>query len=160
MALQAGETIEVQTSEDGAGATQQTVLVCVGPTALPPVPAGDVMVMRATGTTTLGVRTWTTVPITLDSSLPVGNYALVGFLPISAGIIAARVLISTQNNRPGMLGLPGSESAAGDFDPLTYARIMNYDMGHFSNRNVPQFQFFSISADTAETVFLYVVKLP
>lgn len=157
--LDVSENIEMQTAEDGAGATQQTALISLSPAELPPVPAGDILVARGTGTTTLVARAWTSVTITLDSDLPAGQYALVGFYPISAGVVAARAIIPQQVARPGVLGLPGTEAAAADFEAGLMAQIMGYNMGQFSNLQIPQFQFFSISADTAETVIMNLVKV-
>ncbi len=153
-----GEEIEAQTAEDAVGASQMDVLACLGPEALPPMPDGDIRIVRATGTTTLVARAWTSVTLTLDSSLESGTYALVGFVASSAGAVAARALITGQSPRPGLPAFAGAEAAASDFDPSVLNGIMYFDMGRFTHVTIPAFQFFSISADTAEVVFLYVVR--
>jgi len=159
LALTPSEELEAQVTEDAAGASQVNVLVSLSPAELPPPPGGDLRIVRATSSTTLTPRTWTTVNVTLDLSLEPGEYALVGFLPISANCIAARALITGQVFRPGMPGLAGSEPTARDFDYVSYERLMFYDMGHFTHINVPQFQFFSAAADTSEVVIMYLVKV-
>lgn len=153
-----GEEIEAQTAEDAVGASQMDVLAALGPEALPPMPEGDIRIVRATGTTTLVARAWTSVTLTLDSSLESGTYALVGFVASSAGAVAARALITGQNPRPGLPALAGAEAAAMDFDPALINLLMYFNMGAFTHVTIPAFQFFSISADTAEVVFLYVVR--
>jgi hypothetical protein len=98
------------------------------------------------------------VPLTPDVSLEVGTYALVGFLPISAGCIAARAIITGQVNRPGVPGVAGTESAALKLEPSYLTEIQGYLMGTFSHINLPVIQFLSSSADTSEVVYLYLVK--
>lgn len=157
--LEPGEEIEFDAAEDAAGAAQQDGFVALGPAALPPMPDGDIRQVRATGTTTLTARAWSSVVLTLDSSLEAGNYALVGFLAMSAGAVAARAIVTGQNNRPGMPALAGTEAAAVDFEASLINQLMYYDMGHFTHITVPAIQFFSASADTSETVYLYVIRL-
>jgi len=133
-------------------------LVWLGPDTLPAAPAGDVRVVRCTGSTTLTANEWTSVPITPDVSLEVGTYTLVGFLPISAGCIAARAIITGQVNRPGVPGIAGTEAAALKLEPDYLSRLQFYTMGTFSHINLPVIQFLSSSADTSEVVYLYLVK--
>ncbi len=158
MLLTPGEELEADVAEDGAGATQVDVLACLGPDVLPAAPDGDIRIVRATGTTTLTALAWTSVVLTLDSSLEAGTYALVGFIPISTFCLAARAIITGQQNRPGMPGFAASESVGVDFDPARYDEIMYYNMGSFTHITIPAIQFFSSGADTTETVFLYLVK--
>src|SRR5712691_11271020 len=70
--LVAGEEIEFDIAEDAAGASQNDGLVCLGPEALPAMPDGDIRIVRATGTTTLAARAWTSVTLTLDNSIEAG----------------------------------------------------------------------------------------
>lgn len=159
ISLEINETVEFQTAEDGAGATQQTGLIALGRNPLTPMPEGEILYFRATGTTTLTARTWTTVPMTQDQSLPPGTYALVAFYPFSTGIVAARAAFQGGGYRPGVLGIPGAEAGAGgDYAPAEYAQMMWYLMGTFTHLTFPQFEFFSISADTAETIDYAVIR--
>lgn len=153
------EHMEMQMAEDGVGATEVWGLVELGPETLPAIPPGDIREMRLTGTTTLVAETWTTVQPTEDVTLEPGNYALIGFLPISANVLAARVLIPGQTWRPGMPGLAAAESSAVDINDAIVRSLMGYDMGHFDHNNIPQFQFLSNVADTSETIICYIVKL-
>ena len=152
------EGINAEAAEDGAGATDLLVLVSLGPATLPPPPAGELKIVRATGTTTLTPYKWTKIVLTPDEALEAGTYALIGFIPISAGIIAARALLVGQVFRPGVLGLPGSEADAADFNSANYFGIQFYTMGSFSHINFPAFEFLSATADTSETVILYLIK--
>lgn len=158
LGLVAGEEIEFDTAEDGVGATQMDGFVALGPAALPPMPDGDIRIVRATGTTTLTARAWSSVVLTLDSSLEAGNYALVGFIAMSATAVAARAIITAQNNRPGMPALQPNELAGVDFEAALLNQLMYYDMGRFTHITVPAMQFFATAADVAETVYLYVIR--
>lgn len=153
-----GEEIEFQVAEDAVGASQVDGLICLGPDALPAMPDGDIRIVRATAATALVARTWTSVVLTLDSSLEAGTYVLVGFLAISATVIAARPIITGQQPRPGLPGLAGTEAAAVDFDRTYFDRLMWWNMGAFTHITVPAFQFLAAAADAAETVYLYVIR--
>ncbi len=156
--LTPGEELEADIAEDGAGATQVDVMACLGPDVLPPAPDGDIRIVRATGSTTLTSAAWTSVVLTLDNSLEAGTYTLIGFIPISANVLAARAIITGQQNRPGMPGLSGTEAVAADFDPARLDSLMFYNMGSFTHITVPAFQFWASAGDTTQTVFLYLVK--
>lgn len=152
------EEISVQAAEDAAGASSVYTLIALGPETQPALPTGLVRMIRGTGATPLTANTWTTVSITPDLSLEPGRYQLIGFIPISAGCIAARAIITGQTWRPGMPGLAASEAAAVDFDPIRDEQLMFEPMGEFTHVNLPQFQFLSASADTSEVVYLYVIR--
>lgn len=158
IALAPTEEIEAQCSEDGAGATQCDVLLSLGPAELPAIPSGDIRMVRATAATALVARAWTTISPTLDQALEPGEYALIGFLPISTTCLAARALITGQVYRPGVPGLPGAESAAREVELGQIYQTMFYDMGHFDHLTIPQFQFWASAADAAEVVLLFIVK--
>src|SRR6266566_4202157 len=158
LVLDVGEELEADVAEDAAGASQLNVLVALGLDPLPPMPDGDIRPVRATGTATLTAFAWTSVSMTLDTSLEAGVYTLVGFVPISSGIIAARARIRGQIYRPGMPGLPGAESAAADFEIAGMQDLMGYNMGTFGSNEFPEFQFFSSTADTSETLYAYVIR--
>ncbi len=152
------EELQAFITEDAAGASQLDVVVALGPADLPAPPSGDMRLIRLTGTTTLVARAWTTCLMTPEQTLEPGTYHLLGFYPISANVLAARVLIVGQNNRPGCPGLAGTEGAARDFEAALLPQTMFYDMGEFTHLTIPQWQYFASVADTAETVLAWVVK--
>jgi hypothetical protein len=156
--LIASEEISFMGAEDAAGANNIYGLVALGPASRPAIPSGDIRLVRATGSTTLTPNQWTTVTVTPELSLEPGKYQLIGFLPISAGCIAARALITGQNFRPGVPGIAASEAVAVDFDMERLERLEFEPMGEFTHINPPQFQFLSASADTTQTVFMWVIR--
>lgn len=154
------ESLEFQAAEDGAGATRQYGLVWLKqPGNLPPVPEGPIIYARATSTQTLTANLWTTGSMTLEKELQAGQYACVGFLPSSATLIAARLLIPGQVYRPGVPGQVGAEEAARDFHPDYLEDFAGYEMGRFSNEAIPEVQFLASAADAAEVVIFLLVKV-
>jgi hypothetical protein len=161
--LTATEDFELLTSDTGGANAVLYGLVSLAPDTLGPVPAGDIRIVRATATATLAQGVWTLTTPVPDLSLEPGQYTLVGFVPISANIVAARAVVTQQVYRPGVIGLAGTEQVASDFDNHAYnmlnpANMMGYDMGSFNHLNFPQFEFLANAADVTETVYLYVVR--
>lgn len=119
------------------------------------VPAGEVETIRCTGTTTLTANAWSLCELTLSQQLRSGKYAIVGMSAISAGAIAARLVIPGTGYRPGVIAFD-TESDYG----TTYARQGALGKwGEFEHVYPPQVEFLSVSADTAETVYLDVIKV-
>lgn len=66
--------------------------------------AGKIFTARATVANALVSIVWTLNTLTFDDQLPRGRYAVVGMKGYSTTLIAARVIIPTQQWRPGCLG--------------------------------------------------------
>lgn len=152
------EDLAVLVSNGGASASPYYSLVCFGPADLPPVPAGDIRMVRCTGSTTLTANQWTTVQVTPDVALEAGQYTLVGFIPISTSIVAARALIPGQVARPGVIGLAGAEATVKQYANTLFDGLVGYAMGSFTHTTPPQFQFLSSASDTAQVVYMLLVK--
>jgi len=152
------ESIEVQTSEDGSGATTQQVFVSLGTREDPPMADGPIRSVRATGTTTLTAVAWTSVTLTLESSLEAGRYQLVHFVAFGATVVAARWLPQGGGFRPGMYGIGAASPAQFDFPTDPWDRLGWYNMLEFTHITIPQIQYFATAGDTAQTVQMYVVR--
>lgn len=152
--LTAGEGLRALVAESAAGAEQETVVAWLfgEPEALP---AGEIQTIRLTGTTTLGAFAWTLCTLTLSQQLEAGTYAIVGMRAVSAGAIAARLVISGASHRPGVIAY----DAASDIEDPIFRKGRLGSWGTFQHVYVPQVEFLSVSADTAETVHLDVVKV-
>ena len=147
-------------AQNTSDASSHTVGVfALGLDTLPPPPAGEKILVRAVGGTTLTPYQWTTVKVIPEVQLEAGTYALVGFIPISAGCIACRVIIPGQVWRPGVIGIAGGEPTALDFAMGLFDKLPKYEMGRFAHISIPEFQFLSKSADTWEVVYMYLVKV-
>ena len=157
--LQAPENIICQTADSsGAGVAKYASIWLKKPGPIPPMATGDVRVARSTSATTLTANVWSTCAITLDKDFEPGTYQQVGLIGESANSIYARQIFPALTYRPGVPVLAGTEAAAADYGFAELLRFEYYNMGSFPHTNLPQTQFLSSAADTAEQVFLYVIK--
>jgi hypothetical protein len=152
------EAISVKAIQGGTAAERVYALIQLGSPTIEAAPAGDVKRVRAISATTLKANEWTTCPLTLETELEAGTYALVGMIPISANAIAARAIIRGQVYRPGVPALAGSEADVKTFEANYMQLFSGYLFGTFTHTELPQIQFLSSAADTSEVVYLYVVK--
>jgi len=137
-----------------------TALVLLGVPTLPEVPDGDIRRVRCTSATTLVAGAWSSCVLTPDTQIEAGVYALVNMIAHSVGVVGARAIIQGQAFRPGVLGIPAAtEPPALEYSVLYETINKSYEMGRFPHNVIPQVQFLSISADTAETVYLDMVKV-
>ena len=154
IALDPGEQLQAWTAEDGAGATRMNMIVNLVDKGVTPV-TDPSFTLRATSAQTLVAYAWTNGVLTFDQVLPVGQYAIVGARCESAGLLAFRFVLQNQTPRPGGIGnltestltLPGQRSGGWGV------------WGAFDNWTIPTVDFFSASADTAETLALDLVKV-
>lgn len=152
--LVAGEQLRTLMAEDAAGASRVTAVLFLvaGPAE---AIEGDIISVRATGTTTLVAEAWTQGSITLTGTLPAGRYALVGARVQAAGLKAARFLSQDMTFRPGVIGT----DADGD---ITVPRFRRGELGswlEFEHDEPPQVEYLSASADTAETLILDLIQV-
>jgi len=159
LTLSETEELSVIASYGGTAAAYNLALVALGPPALPPVPAGEIRMIKLTSSTALTAGAWTTCIMTPEVALEVGTYALVGFIPISAGALAARAIFTGQYWRPGVPAIAGSDPGARVINDKYLKDLQFYEMGRFTHNSLPMFQFLSSSADTSETVYAYIVKV-
>jgi len=118
-------------------------------------PEGIIETIRCTGTTTLTAYAWSLCELTLSQQLRAGRYAIVGMSAISAGAIAARLVIPGSGFRPGVIAFD-TESDFG----TTYSRRGNLgNWGEFEHVYPPKVEFLAVSADTAQTVYIDLVKV-
>lgn len=120
-----------------------------------PAPMGDTYSIRATGTTTLVPFTWTQVPLTFDQPVIQGRYSLVGAACYSLGGIAFRLTMDNFYYRPG--GLMGN----GNSFRTNLWQVNGYygEWGQFQNTSMPRLEVFSSTADTAEELYLQIIKI-
>lgn len=158
--LDPGESLDALAAEDNAAGDIQRILYWLKkPGPLPPMPNNDVRIVRFTGATTLVANAWSAVTLTLDQELPAGEYALVGIWGFGATAIACRAILPGANYRPGVPCTAAASEAAARFSNAEFYRsFQGYEMGRFTNRQIPQLEFFASAADTAQGGLLWVVK--
>lgn len=152
--LTPGEGARFLVAEGAAGAERETGLAWLQGDR-EDVPAGEIETIRCTANTTLTPFQWSLCELDLSQQLRAGRYAIVGMSAISAGAIAARLVIPGSAYRPGILAFDTET----DFG-TTFARNGRLGKwGEFEHVYPPQVEFLSVSADTAETVYLDVIKM-
>lgn len=156
--LEPSENLEVQTSEDGSGATSQQAFVVLGDEQNEPMPDGMIRSIRLEGTTTLTADQWTSVTLTPQTSLEAGRYTMVHFMPHGVSVIAARWLPQGGGHRPGMFGSAGASPAQFDWNPSLWHMLGWFNMLEFTHIDLPQIQYFATAADTVQTVQMYAIR--
>lgn len=152
--LVTGEALTAKTSNPAAAAEQHFVLAWLGDGPVTKY-VGKFYTVRATSSTTLTPNQWTNVPITLEQTLPAGKYQIVGFAALSAGMVAARLVIPGFPWRPGV---PGCDDLA-DIQAYRF-RFGNAGIfGEFDSTSPPTVDCLSISADTTEEFYFDLVKI-
>ena len=154
IALDPAESLRAQVAEGAAGAEQETVIAWLSDGPLAPV-SGEIFRIRATSATTLVAFTWGNCPLTLGQTLPAGRYQVVGMSALSAGCLAARLVFVGYQWRPGCVGV----DALSDGGDMIFRNGSLGVWGEFEHTQPPTVDFLSVSADTAETVFLDLIKV-
>jgi hypothetical protein len=119
-----------------------------------PVPAGPTYRLEFTGTITASAGTWVSGAMTPTSTLPQGSYAVVGMDCVGTNLAAARLIFPGSFFRPGCLCRNSKTS-------LPSYLFTNDSMGlygTFKSVNLPNLEVFSIGANTAQTVYLDVIR--
>lgn len=121
-----------------------------------PQPAGNVYTIRGTAVGTLVAGVWTNVgTITWQNQLPTGLYAVVGAIFQSATAIAGRLILENTAYRPGGLGIITITNRT---DPLFRMGGLGV-WGQFHNYAMPQVEMAASAGDTAEEIYLDLVKV-
>jgi hypothetical protein len=152
--LAIGEQLRTLAAEDGAGAQRTSAILFLADGPASPI-EGDVISIRYTGVTTLVANAWTVGAITPTPTLPAGRYGLVGARVQSAGLRAARFISQDQMSRPGVIGTDADSD-------ITMTRFRRGELGswlEFEHDEPPQVEYFSASADTAETLILDLIQV-
>lgn len=139
-----------------AGANQQiTSLLAISPQMITPGPSGPLYRIRGTGTTTVVAHAWTQCPITWQNALPAGIYSVVGLEALSVTGQAARLIFQQQVMRPGCMATvnPGDIS-----DPIFRNGVLG-EWGRFTQTALPSVEMLCNAADTAQEVYLDIVRI-
>ena len=72
--------------------------------------------------------------------------------------MAARAIVTGQVWRPGVPGLAGAEADVIECDPLYWTGVQDYLMGNFPHTSIPEIQFLSTGTESAQVVYLKLIK--
>lgn len=98
---------------------------------------------------------WASGVMTPDSTLPAGRYAIVGMTAFGTNAVAMRLIFPGGGYRPGCLCVNANN---GVISRLFSDGTMGL-YGTFDSVNIPTLEVFAIGANTAQTVFLDVVRI-
>jgi hypothetical protein len=152
--LEPSEGLQALVAEEAVGAERETVLMWLQGEYEEPA-GGEVMTVRATSTTTLSANEWSLCSITLTQQLQAGRYQIVGMKAVSAGAVAARLVLPGSEYRPGVI----ASDTIGDVSIQAQRYGKHGVFGEFEHTFVPQVEFLSVSADTSEEIYLDIIKI-
>ncbi len=148
------EELAVQATDSAAGPNNCTVVLGLG-TQQQPIPRGNVFTFRGTGTTTVVANAWSLVTITWADILPAGIYAVVGMEAFGTTCIAARLTFDGQYERPGCIG----SAAPANRSHFMFQKGGLGVWGSFRSTRMPIVEFLCNAADTAQEVYIDIVKI-
>lgn len=153
--LTAAESLNALTTNSATAGDDQQVFVWLADGKITPVTDKEIFSMRATGTTTATADNWKNATMVLDSDLEPGTYAVVGFRAQGATMIAARLIFTKDDARPGVIG----HDAITDVDEDLFRNGRLGIWGEFEHRTPPKVEIFCAAADTAQTYTLDLIKV-
>lgn len=152
--VQAGEEVNFQAANSGAGAEQQTAFGWFR-NGFDPAPPGSVHTIQLSSAVTGSANQWDSGVMTPTDTLPSGTFACVGMHAFGANIIAARLIPTTGGPRPGVLAL-----ASIGLDPWPWFRYGRFGKFlEFTNTALPNIEFFKTAAGVTQTILLDVVRI-
>lgn len=149
------EELQIEAEQTAVGAADVYIVAGVQDSAMIPMPAGDVYSLRGVGTTTVVADAWSTVAITWQDTLPSGNFAVVGLEVFSTTGIAGRLIFEDQVLRPGCIGGLTEEDATHEMFRKGGLGVW----GRFQSNRMPIPQFLCTAADTAQIVYLDIIRV-
>lgn len=149
------EEIQLLGTQTSGGAAVAVGLAWVSRAGLTPMPAGDVYTLRGTGTTTAVAGAWTQVAVTWQDTLPQGIFAVVGGNFIGTTCLAGRLIFEDQIDRPGGIG---SSAADLNNEPMFLKGGLGI-WGRFNSNRMPNVEFLCNAADTAQEIYLDIIRV-
>lgn len=151
------EFVSAETSENGAGATRQTVVAWFTDGQVAAVANGEIITLRATAAGALAANVWSNQALNFASALPGGRFACVGARSESPNGFAFRFVPigGAGTYRPGALML----SASNKIESPRFRRGGLGTWFEFDNDTPPTVDFFASAADPAPTVWLDLIYL-
>jgi hypothetical protein len=119
--------------------------------------AAPAYTIKTTATATLVVNVWNLVSMTWPTTLPAGKYQIIGASFRSVTSVVGRLVIPGYAWRPGAIA---ASIVANNYPDHFRFRWGNAGVwGTFDSRQPPQAELLPTTADTAEAVFLDLVRL-
>lgn len=152
--LRAQEEIVYQSTDSAAGPNNH-YLISFLQASFTPAPVGQVFTARGVGATTAVASTWTNCPVTWDTQLPQGTYAVVGCRGMGTTMVAFSMTFDQQFWRPGGLGV----ATAGLRPPSLQMKGGLGLWGRFNTVTLPRLSILCNAADTAQIFEMDIVRI-
>jgi hypothetical protein len=147
------DEIQMLHSLGGAAPEQEFDLLWFKFATVPPA-AGPIYRLKFTATITAVANAWTTGAISPFSTLPQGIYDVVGMDCVGANLVAARLIFPGSFFRPGCLGRQSASSIPSYL--FTAGNLGTW--GTFASVNLPNLEILATGANTAQTLFLDLIR--
>ena len=153
--LVAGEDLRAEEDSNPTAAALSWVLLWFSDGAPTPIGNARVFSVRGVDTGALTADVWSTAVLTLDESLPKGQYDVVGARFQSATCVAGRFIFREPPIwRAGGLGCDDDQDLA--MDGMRYGGWGRW--GTFSSQDVPDVEILASAGDTDLAVFIDLVR--
>lgn len=119
------------------------------------VPPGDVFTARGTAVITGVTNQWASGPFILDSPLPAGIYAVIGFDAFGTNAAYMRLIFPNQVWRPGIIA--GQDATFINCPSFRFGQLGTF--GTFSSYAQPNLDLLCVGACTAQEIYLDIVKV-
>lgn len=149
------EEIEVDGTHTTAGGARFTIGLFAGWMPVPPMPMGTLITMRGVATNTVTANAWSLLSVTWADALPAGTYACVGLTAFGATCQLARMIFEDQQPRPGVVGIT---TITDQPNPLFTKGGIGV-MGRFNSNRMPSIEYLCNAADTAQEVYMDLVRV-
>lgn len=120
-----------------------------------PAPIGPCYRVRGTATCAGAVGSWFASQITLEDTLPPGEFAIIGMDVVGANLGPCRLIFNGGGWRPGCL--PRDDTADVRLDNWSFGRFGAF--GSFKNFSIPQLECFARGTIATQDVFIDLVQL-
>lgn len=153
--LRALEEVQLAGMQTTGGAAVVVGIAGIAQQPIATVPGGQIYTMRGTGATTLVAGAWSLVTMTWQDVLPNGDYGVVGMQYIGTTALAARCIMEEQVERPGCVATGLVTSRPHPMFQLGGLGIW----GRFNGNRMPNIECLANAADTAQEIYLDIVRL-
>lgn len=155
------DDLAMEVSNDGAGGVRGVGLLWIsdGNYNVPAGTATDLITVRAVGAIAANSLAWTLGNMVFDQGLPAGRYAVVGMSVFGTNLVAARLVFpggtGPNGMRPGVLAEPTTAIFQDERFRAGNAGLL----GTFDSTAQPLLEIFSNGANTAQVVWLDIVRI-
>lgn len=149
------DEIAIEVSNNLASGTEVTIAGLFLEMSGTPIPQGPSFTIRATSSFTATSLQWTSGAIVFDQVLPAGRYAVIGLRVIGPNIVFGRLIFPGGTYRPGTIASDTVSESDGNLVRQGSCGLL----GEFDSVAQPQIEIFSNGANTAQTVFMDIIRI-